>query len=56
MNGKYEVIEQGKAILLTLLSLVASISIALFIVINISPLFVTVPKHLLGLSLSLIHI
>lgn len=50
MNGKYEVIEQGKAILLTLLSLVASISIALFIVINISPLFVTVPKHLLGLS------
>lgn len=50
MNGKYEVIEQGKAILLTLLSLVASISIALFIVINISPLFVTVPNHLLGLS------
>ncbi|MBB1079832.1 TIGR01906 family membrane protein [Limosilactobacillus sp. STM2_1] len=50
MNGKYEVIEQGKAILLALLSLVIAISIAFFIVINMSPLFVTIPNHLLGLS------
>ena len=50
MNGKFELIQWGRAILLTLLSLVVAISIALFIVINISPFFITIPKHLLGLS------
>lgn len=49
-NGKFELIQWGRAILLTLLSLVVATSIALFIVINISPFFVTIPKHLLGLS------
>ena len=52
MNGKFEFIQWGRAILLTLLSLVVAISIALFIVINISPFFITIPKHLLGLSAS----
>lgn len=50
MNGRFEFIQWGRAILLTLLSLVVAISIALFIVINISPFFITIPKHLLGLS------
>ena len=52
MNGKFEFIQWGRAILLTLLSLVVAISIALFIVVNISPFFITIPKHLLGLSAS----
>lgn len=52
MNGKFEFIQWGRAILLTLLGLVVAISIALFIVINISPFFITIPKHLLGLSAS----
>lgn len=50
MNGRFEFIQWGRAILLTLLSLVVAISIALFIVINISPFFITIPKQLLGLS------
>ncbi|MBB1095166.1 TIGR01906 family membrane protein [Limosilactobacillus agrestis] len=52
MNGKFEFVQWGRAILLTLLSLVVAISIALFVVINISPFFITIPKHLLGLSAS----
>lgn len=50
MNGKFESIQWVRAILLTLLSLVAAISVALFIVINVSPFFITLPPHLLGLS------
>lgn len=50
MNGKYELIEAGRAILVTLLSLVVAISVALFMIINISPLLITRPGHLLGLS------
>ncbi|MCD7124533.1 TIGR01906 family membrane protein [Limosilactobacillus caviae] len=50
MNGKYELVQWTRAILLILLSLITAVSIALFIVVNISPLFLTFPHNSMGVS------
>lgn len=51
MNGKYnDLCEWGRAVFVTVVCFIAAISIALFIVVNISPLFITIPQKALGLS------
>lgn len=46
MNGKYELLARVKAGAITILSLIVAISIALLIIINVSPLLITFPSQL----------
>lgn len=50
MNGKYELVEWIRAILLTIMCLIVTIGIALFIVVNLSQFFITFPTSLLKLG------
>lgn len=56
MNGNYNnLIESIRAVLTTIICFVAAVSIALFIVVNVSPLFITVSTRTLGCTAGQIY-